>query len=115
MKMKCTHDCNNCKCKINDVNGFPCCVYFGSVSDDVYWVTTFLSGHALEYFDYKKLYFYADGLYLYDPITCIKQQENYKMEKIEADVSDIVKKRYTFMFEKVRVDSLQDWSADDNN
>jgi hypothetical protein len=114
MKMKCTHNCDSCKCKIDDVNGFPCCVYFGAIPDDVYWVKTFLSGHALEYFNGSKLYFYADGLYLYDPITCIKQQVNYKMRKVEADVSGVVKKKYVFVFEKVRVDSLKDWSVDDN-
>ena len=111
--MKCTHNCKTCKCNINDVNGFPCCIYFGTISDDIYWVMRDLSGHAIEYFNGRnKLYFYADGLYLYDPITCIKKQVNYKMRKSDADVSGVTGKKYTFIFEKIDIKTLKDWEPE---
>jgi len=105
--MKCTHNCKTCKCNINDVNGFPCCIYFGTIINDIHWVTNFLTGHALEYFTKNRLYFYDDGLYLYDPKTCWLKKENYKMRKSACDCSDVTNKKYCFMFDKVGSDWVE--------
>lgn len=97
--MKCTHKCNSCKAKIKDNNGFDICTYFGSIKKHIHWDISNFSATALNYSTRNHLYFYDDGLYLYDPLTCCQLKSNYKLIKENEWTWKNGEKGYRFAFE----------------
>jgi len=87
--IKCTHNCETCKCKIVDSYGYDICNFI-SLRDDEGSKETLITGYnelssaaceELMIRGQNYLYIYPDGLYIFSPIMSIKRKENYKLIK----------------------------------